>query len=108
MPPMPEPTRLDRLRELADKTISIYSDAASEALESGEVPRYALMTSEGSAESTYTDNPNLTVHETTEALADQIAGELDEGWAPLEVIDLETGETVGYRVKVEITTGGDE
>jgi hypothetical protein len=60
------------------------------------------MTSEGSAESSYRDNPNLTVYDTTDELGEAIAGELDEGWSPLQVIDLETGADIGYRVRVEI------
>jgi hypothetical protein len=96
------PSRLTRLIELADRCLGIYDERVSDALESGRVPRYALMTSEGSTESSYADNPNLTLHDTTDELALQIAGELEEGWAPWQVIDLETGADIGYTVRVEI------
>jgi hypothetical protein len=60
-----------------------------------------LLTSEGTPESTYRDNPDLSAYDTTDALGSAIASTLEEGWPPLAVIDLDTGEEMEYAVRVE-------
>lgn len=95
-------TRLENLSALADECMEIYSEATKLALESGDVPRYALMTSEGSAYSSYAANPDLCVYETKAALAAGIVAGIDEGWTPRQVVDLETGADVAYRLIAEI------
>lgn len=94
--------RLGRLQDLAEECMSIYSPRTQEALDTGLAPRYALVTAEGSSESIYQDNRDLTVFATTDELAEAIAENLEEGWPPVQVVDLETGEDVNYRVKIEI------
>jgi hypothetical protein len=93
-------SRLDRLVALHERTTHVNDDVA-EAL-GGRVPRYALLTAEGSDQSTYQDNPDLSVFDTADALAVSIADQLVDGWPPIRVLDLETGEDVGFTVKVEI------
>lgn len=99
-------TRLERLKEIADQNcMEIHSEDAAKALESGKVPRYALVTVEGGHES----NGNLTVHETKEDLTKQIQGEINEwpAWLPKAIWDLDT-ETwdwdgnMDYETKVEV------
>ena len=97
-----KPSRADRLNELARQCQEIYDDRTAEALGGEDVPRYALMTSEGSADSSYRDNPDLRVFDDLTLLAEAIAGNMEEGWPPVKVLDLETGEDVGYRVRVEM------
>jgi hypothetical protein len=84
----------------------VHDPETAAALDGGEVPRYATVTSEGSYQSSYRDNPNVAVYSDLEALAAGLAGEIDEGWIPNGgVHDLETGEEVGYRIRVEIEAG---
>lgn len=99
----PQTARRARLLELSNECQDVYDDDAKTALESGNpVPRYALMTSEGSPESSYRDNPNLTVHDTTEAMGTAAANEYDEGWCALKMIDLDTGAELGWSIKVVV------
>jgi hypothetical protein len=95
-------TRRDNLAKLAVESMDIYHDGVSVALEGGYVPRYALQTSEGSSESSYRDNPDLSVHDSVDSLAESIASSLEDGWPPLQVVDLDSGEEVGYSVRITI------
>jgi hypothetical protein len=95
--------RLARLSELADECQEVYDEDTRDALDTGKVPRYALLTSEGSPESSYRDNPNLTVHRTRGAMARAAAAELDGGWCPLQMVDLDTGAELGWTIKVTVS-----
>lgn len=91
-----------RLREIAEDAMDIYDETTAKALKGGDVPRYCLVTSEGSDQSSYADNPNVTVHETLSALASAAADEIGGGWTPKAMHDLETGEEVGWHERVEV------
>lgn len=96
--------RLERLHELAEQALAVYDPATIGVLTLGDAcPRYALVTSEGSAESSYADNPNVTVHGTREELAEAAAAEAGEGWIAREAIDLDTGEELGITYRVELS-----
>jgi hypothetical protein len=99
--------RRENLRALADEVREVYSDRVLEALETGGVPRFALMTSEGSAESSYADNPDLTVHESLRDLARHAADQAEDGWNVREARDLDTGEevTVSYEATALLSDG---
>jgi hypothetical protein len=98
-------TRVDRLAELAGDCQEIYDGRARAALDDTvPCPRYALITSEGSAESSYTDNPNLTVHDTPEAMGAAAAAEYVDGWCVRSMHDLETGDELDCTVTVEVIT----
>lgn len=74
----------------------IYDDRTATALAGGEVPRYVLVTFEGSAESSYRSNPDITVYDNLDALASGIVGSSSEGWTPWRALDLDTGKEVGW------------
>lgn len=97
------PKRRERLEQLADQCLEVYDADARAALDGAPVPRYALLTSEGSPESSYRDNPNLTVHDTRDQLAAAAAGELDGGWCPLVALDLHTGRELGLTIRVDVS-----
>lgn len=95
--------RRERLAELVEQCEGIYSEAVTEALEPGaDVPRFAMMTSEGSTESTYATNPNLTIWDDLDAMARAAAAEAEEGWAPKSMHDLETGGELGWSTHIKI------
>jgi hypothetical protein len=98
------PNRLFLLRELADSCLEVYDQDALDALQSGNVPRYALLTSEGSAQSSYAENPNLTVHATLDAMATAAAHEYKEGWCSRTMMDLDTGLELDWRIAVVIVS----
>lgn len=98
----PNTLRRARLVELAGDR-EVYSDAAKAALKSGPVPRYAMLVTEGTSQSSYADNPDLTVHDTIEALAAAAAEQIAEDWTPKRMVDLDTGEDLDWTVKVEVT-----
>jgi hypothetical protein len=95
--------RLGHLRALAEQCSYIYNDAAEAAL-SGRLPcpRYAMLTSEGSSESTYRDNPDLRVYETADEMGAAAASSLDDGWPPRVMLDLDTGRECGYTTTVTV------
>lgn len=98
-------TRRARLKEIVADTphVDIYDDETKLALAVGvHVPRYLLSTSEGSSQSTYADNPNLTVHETLADVARAIEGELSDEWTPNQIIDLDTGRELDWSYKVTV------
>lgn len=74
--------RRGRLAAIADQfTMEIYVEATAAQLAGREpVSRYAAVTSEGTAGSTYAANGNLLVADTTEELAALLAKEVGEGW----------------------------
>jgi hypothetical protein len=93
--------RLERLHRLAGGCMAIYNRRTQGVLEGDEeCPRFALLT----AESGHDDNPNLTVHDTWGSIAEQATGEMNEEycWTPQQIVDLETGEAVGYRLLVKV------
>jgi hypothetical protein len=94
--------RLDNLRELAGRCLEIYDEDAKQALATGKVPHYALLTSEGGGDNSYADNPNLTVHNSLESLARQIQAEANEfpSWTPNTVLDLDTGQELSWTLQV--------
>ena len=97
-------TRRQHLRELVEEEspLELYQDEAAAALEGGDVPRYAMSTSEGSGESSYRENPNITVHDTLEGLLSCASSEAGDGWIPNSIVDLETGRGLNYDVRVVI------
>jgi hypothetical protein len=79
----PEPqSRGGRLAAIAvEYTEEIHdSHTAAQLAGADEVARYAAVTSEGSAESSYASNGNLLVGETSAELADLLRQECGEGW----------------------------
>jgi hypothetical protein len=95
-------TRRKHLLELAEGCQSVYDDETARMLDSGPVARFALLTSEGSPESSYRDNPNLVARDTREEIAKRASFELNEGWCPLLITDLDTGDELGWSIKVEV------
>ena len=74
--------RRDRLSVIAEQFTEMIHHARTAGQLAGREPvsRYAAVTSEGSAESTYAANGNLLVADTTEELAVLLAKEVGEGW----------------------------
>ena len=95
--------RRARLAALAEQCIEVY-DADTRAALDGEqpVPRYALMACEGSPESTYRDNPDLVARNSRAELARVAESSLDEGWGILAMYDLDTGDELGWTIRVRI------
>lgn len=98
-------TRRTRLMELVSEDVGTIHDEDVRRIVDNEalaVPRFALLT----AEDAYRDNPNLTLHHNHRQLEDQASGECNEeyAWTPQKIVDLETGEELDWRIKVEITT----
>jgi hypothetical protein len=94
--------RRSRLTELLNHEVrEVYDDEAQAVLAGKkECPRYALLT----AEDAHRDNPNLTVHETIEDLAQQASSECNEqyAWPPQRIVDLDTGRELDYVIKVDV------
>jgi hypothetical protein len=79
----PEPTtRRERLAVIAAEYTEEIHDHRTQHQLAGvaRVSRYAAVTSEGSAESSYASNGNLIVGDSTSALAEQLRQEAGEGW----------------------------
>jgi hypothetical protein len=102
-------TRLQRLHQIADQhTEEIHDAEAREQLALDEpVCRYAAVTSEGSAESSYASNGNLLVFGSFAEMSELLAGEAAAGWlAHGRAWDLDTdwdpwgNLAVAYQVKV--------
>jgi hypothetical protein len=100
---MTDSERRDRLAELAEQCQEVY-DAETGAMLDGKRPigRYALLTSEGSPESSYRDNPNLIARDDLAIIGEIATSELGEGWGILSITDLETGNEIGYSIRVEV------
>jgi hypothetical protein len=74
--------RAERLAAIADQhTMETYDARAAAQLAGREpVSRWAIVTSEGSAESSFASNGNLLVADSPDELGDLIAKEVAEGW----------------------------
>jgi hypothetical protein len=108
--------RRDRLSFLAEQFTEMIHHARTAGQLAGREPvsRYAAVTSEGSAESTYASNGNLLVADTTEELAALLAKEVAEGWPTHgRVWDLDAAWdpwgnlAVAHRVELRPAPGGD-
>jgi hypothetical protein len=75
-------TRRARLAAIADEYTEQIHDSRSAGQLAGADPvsRFATVTSEGSAESSYASNGNLLVADSTDALAELLRQECGEGW----------------------------
>jgi hypothetical protein len=75
-------TRLDRLHQIAEEhTLETYDAETRDQLAANEpVALYAAVTSEGTAQSSYSSNGNLRVFGTKAEMEAVLAAELLEGW----------------------------
>jgi hypothetical protein len=102
--------RLCRLRAAIDKENPV--DAIHNPVvagfysEGGECPRFLGCTSEGHWDSAYRTNPDFFVGP-AEKLINWLADSYEEGWAGRWVLDLESGEHIGWKTSVELTGGHD-
>lgn len=101
--------RRERLNQIADaRTESIYSERAATACQSGPVPRYAMVTTEGTMDSSYASNGDLTVYESLDDLSEAAAGQIEDDWTPKAMYDLDgdhfdpDGGNLGWRTQVVI------
>jgi hypothetical protein len=95
--------RRERLAEIAKQCLEVY-EAETAAMLDGRKPtgRYALLTSEGSPESAYRDNPNLIARDDLAVIGEIATSELHEGWGILSITDLDTGDEIGWSIKVDV------
>jgi hypothetical protein len=86
----------------------IYDEQTREAYERDALERYAAKFYEGGAESGYSDNPDVVTRETIEELAKYATHSIsdDPAWAPVDMIDLDTGRELTWDVVVRIDAPG--
>lgn len=99
---------LRRLRAAIDEESPVdeIHDPKVESLyrQGGECPRYLACTSEGHWDSAFRSNPDFQVGD-AEHVARWLAASYEEGWAGRWVLDLDTGEQLGWTIKVNLTDG---
>ena len=67
----------------------------------GECPRYLACSSEGHCDSSFRDNPDFFSGEAAE-VSKWLAASYEEGWAGRWVLDLDTGEQIGWKTTVDL------
>lgn len=100
--------RLRRLRVAIDNEGPVDGihnpDVAGLYSEGGPCPRYLGCASEGHWDSSYRDNPDFYAGEPND-LSEWLAASYEEGWAGRWVLDLETGDHVGWTTSVKLGGG---